>query len=257
MRYAAQCAYNGSRYQGWQSQPHQMTVQQTIEKSLSTLLRNEISIVGCGRTDAGVHAKKYVFHFDTTDHLAKDFVYHLNAILPADIAVHKVTQVPEDFHARFSAQSRSYEYHIHRFKSPFIDQLSYRYKFFDQLDLALLQSAADALKAYHSFFPFCISNSGTGNYEVDIHECKWAAPVEGHLVLTITANRFLRGMVRLITGMCVNFAIGQITLEEVRQSLSDQTLLPKSLSIPAHGLYLTEVVYPVNFFDQGQYKKIE
>jgi tRNA pseudouridine38-40 synthase len=221
-----------------------VTVQQTIEKSLSTLLRNEISILGCGRTDTGVHAKKYVFHFDTTDDLPKDFEYHLNAILPVDIAVYKVAQVPEDFHARFSAQSRRYEYHIHGFKSPFIDQLSYRYKFFDQLDLIKLQSAADVLKGHHSFFPFCISKSGTGNYEVDMHECKWTIPREGHLLFTISANRFLRGMVRLITGMCLNSAIGQITLHDVKASLDSQTLLPKSLSIPSHGLYLAEVNYP-------------
>lgn len=248
MRYAAECAYNGAQYQGWQSQPHQITVQQTIEKSIATLLRIETEILGCGRTDTGVHAKKYVFHFDAEKDLPKDFEYHLNAILPPDISIHQIRSVPDDFHARYSALARSYEYHLHGYKSPFIDQLSYRYKFFDHLNLNDLQSAADLLKEFHSYFPFCLSKSGSEHYQVDIKEVIWSIPQAGHLLLSITANRFLRGMVRLVTGMCVNVAIGQLTIETVRNSLLNQTLLPKSLSIPAQGLYLTEVMYQEKIF---------
>jgi tRNA pseudouridine38-40 synthase len=248
MRYAVQCTYNGSKYQGWQSQPHTITVQQSIEKSCSTFLRTNIEITGCGRTDSGVHAKKYVFHFDFESELPKDFVYHLNAILPPDIAFNKVILVPDEFHARYSATQRSYEYLIHGFKSPFMDQLSYRFRFFDKLDQAKLQEAADLLKAFNTFYPFCLSDSGNENYSVNVSEVCWTAPHQGQLIFTISANRFLRGMVRLITGMCLNVAIGQLTIDEVRSSLIHQTLLSKSLSIPAHGLYLTEIIYPEIIF---------
>ncbi|MEP7322351.1 MAG: tRNA pseudouridine(38-40) synthase TruA [Saprospiraceae bacterium] len=244
MRYAVECNYNGSKYQGWQSQPHKITVQQAIEKSCSTFLRSNIEITGCGRTDTGVHAKKYVFHFDLESDLPKDFVYHLNAILPPDIAFSNVAKVPDEFHARFSATQRTYEYHIHGFKSPFIDQLSYRFRFFDKLNLAKLQEAADLLKTFDSFFPFCLSDSGNENYKVNLTDVRWTILQEGQLLFTISANRFLRGMVRLITGMCLNVAIGQLSLDEVRSSLIDQKLLSKSLSIPSHGLYLTEINYP-------------
>lgn len=248
MRYAVKCNYNGSKYQGWQSQPHKLTVQQAIEKSCSTFLRSNIEITGCGRTDTGVHAKKYVFHFDLETDLPKDFVYHLNAILPPDIAFSNITNVSDEFHARFSATQRSYEYHIHGFKSPFIDHLSYRFRFFDKLNLVKLQEAADLLKTFDSFYPFCLSDSGKENYKVSLTGVNWTLPQEGQLLLTISANRFLRGMVRLITGMCLNVAIGQLTIDEVRSSLVSQSLLSKSLSIPAHGLYLTEIEYPDRLF---------
>jgi len=246
MRYAIILAYNGRKYEGWQTQPGKPTVQSALEEALTILCRTQIEVVGCGRTDSGVHAKVYTAHFDWNQQIPSDFVYHLNAILPPDIAIALVKLMSDDFHARYHALSRTYEYYIHGFKSPFIDQYSYRIKQFEKLDLVKLQSAADILRDYDSFFPFCISNSGVKNYNVKLDLAQWEKIEEGRLKFTIRANRFLRGMVRLVTGMCINVSLDQLTLEQVRSAMDQQIFLPKSLSLPAHGLYLTQIEYKQN-----------
>jgi tRNA pseudouridine38-40 synthase len=246
MRYAIALAYNGEKYEGWQIQPGRPTIQSALQAAMTTLCRNQLEVVGCGRTDSGVHAKEYIAHFDLNEALPKDFVYHLNAILPQDIAIKEIKMVSDDFHARYDAISRTYEYYLHGFKSPFIDQLSFRIKQFDRLNPILLQSAADLLLHYDEFFPFCISNSNVDNYKVKLILAKWELIEKGKLKFTIKANRFLRGMVRLITGMCVNVALEQLTLEQVKLSLDQQVILPKSLSLPPHGLYLVNVEYAGN-----------
>lgn len=243
MRYALTLSYKGTAYEGWQSQPGKITVQSTLENAIKTICREAVEIVGCGRTDSGVHAKYYVAHFDLSHELPKDFVYHLNAILPADIAIQETKIVQDDFHARYDAMSRTYEYYIHGYKSPFIDQSSYRLKKFEYLSVRYLQESADILLLYHSFFPFCLSNSGVENYNVQLIKAKWEETELQKLKFTIQANRFLRGMVRLVVGMCINVACGQITKEDVINALNDQKPLIKSLSVPAHGLYLTAVDY--------------
>ncbi len=250
MRYAIMLAYNGTKYEGWQFQPGRLTVQSALQEALSKWCRAQIDVVGCGRTDSGVHAKEYTAHFDLDEELPKDMVYHLNAILPPDIAIAAIKLVSDDFHARYDALSRTYEYYLHGFKSPFIDTFSYRVKQFDKLDLTKLQSAADLLLNYEQFFPFCISNSGVNNYNVRLEQAKWEKMEAGRLKFTIKANRFLRGMVRLITGMCVKVALDQLTLDQVRSSLNQQIILPKSLSLPPHGLYLVRVEYLKGLLDQ-------
>ncbi len=244
MRFLLQCSFNGLDYQGWQKQPGQPTVQETLEKGIATLLRNpSIQLVGCGRTDRGVHASKYFAHFDHDLPLASSFCYHLNAILPESIAVQNAFAVQDAFHARYDAYCRTYEYDLHGFKSPFINKRSFQFKHWDLLVISRLQQAADVLKDYDQFFPFCLSDSGLQSYKVVLHELKWESLEPKTLKFTISANRFLRGMVRLVTGMCINVSIGKINEQQVRHALTHQVLLPISLSLPPHGLSLVDVKY--------------
>ncbi|MDZ4707339.1 MAG: tRNA pseudouridine(38-40) synthase TruA [Saprospiraceae bacterium] len=245
MRYFIECSYDGTPFQGWQKQPGKPTVQESLEQKLGVLLRQkEIDIVGCGRTDTGVHALHYVAHFDFDGVIDPDLVYHWNAILPAEIAVKRIVPVADAAHARFDAQSRTYHYFMHGLKSPFLINKSFFCKRFSHLKLEDLQQAAQGLKAYTSFYPFCLSRSGVNNYTVDLKLLEWKYHNENELIFSITANRFLRGMVRLIVGMCIHVALGQLKESEVIQSLDRQELLIKSWSVPPCGLYLAGVNYP-------------
>ncbi len=250
MRFAILLSYKGTHYHGWQIQHNKTTVQEVVQSALTTLLRVETEVIGCGRTDTGVHAKYYVAHFDYHGEkkINQDLIYHLNAILPGDIAIDRVLLMNENFHARFDAISRTYEYFIHGYKSPFMDESSYRIRNFDSLPIETLQEAADLLLKYKAFFPFCLSNSGVDHYDVNLLYARWEMIEARRLKFTIQANRFLRGMVRLVTGMCVQVALGQLTKDDVIEAMDYQTLLPKSLSLPAHALYLTEVEYPKGVF---------
>jgi tRNA pseudouridine38-40 synthase len=245
MRYFIECSYDGTPFQGWQKQPGKPTVQESLEQKLQVLLKNtETDIVGCGRTDTGVHALRYVAHFDFDGQIEPDLIYHWNAILPAEIAVKSITPVSETAHARFDATARTYQYFMHGQKSPFLINKSFFYKQFSVLKMEELQQAAQMLKAYTAYYPFCLSQSGTKNYNVELKQLDWRLNGEQGLVFSITANRFLRGMVRLIVGMCINVAIGQLKASEVIQSLERQQLLPKSWSVPPYGLYLADIEYP-------------
>lgn len=248
MRYFAELSYNGTNYVGWQSQPNGIAVQAKIEEALSTILREDIAIVGCGRTDAGVHAKKYFIHFDTTNtttSIEDTLTHRINKFLPKDIAFKRFIPVKDQAHARFDATNRGYEYHIEYYKNPLKTDTAYFYPFAHQLDMKLLQESAKLLIDYDEFFPFCKTNSDAKTMCCDIRECRWTLDeVEDHLVFHIAADRFLRGMVRLIVGMCLNVALYKMPLEEVKAAMDNQTRLEKSLSVPAHGLYLSKVEYP-------------
>jgi tRNA pseudouridine38-40 synthase len=245
MRYFIECSYDGTPFQGWQKQPRFPTVQETLEQKLQVLLKTtEIDIVGCGRTDTGVHALSYVAHFDFDGNIEHDLLYHWNAILPAEIAVKSIIPVDEKAHARFDATARTYHYYIHGLKSPFLINKSFFYKHFSRLEIEELQQAAQLLRSSSAYYPFCLSHSGTKNYNVDLKHVVWKINGDQGLIFSITANRFLRGMVRLIVGMCINVAIGQLKATEVIQSLERQELLPKSWSVPPYGLYLVNIVYP-------------
>lgn len=245
MRYFIECSYDGTPFQGWQKQPGLPTVQETLEQKLQVLLKTtEINIVGCGRTDTGVHALRYFAHFDFDEDIQPDLIYHWNAILPAEIAIKGIIQVAETAHARFDATARTYQYFIHGLKSPFLINKSFFYKNFSQLKIEELQQAAELLKTHSAYFPFCLSHSGTKNYNVELKHLHWEIRGDQELVFSITANRFLRGMVRLIVGMCINVAIGQLKASEVIQSLERQELLSKSWSVPPYGLFLVNIEYP-------------
>jgi tRNA pseudouridine38-40 synthase len=243
MRYFATISYQGTHYNGWQTQPNGPSVQERVEEALSTILREDISVVGCGRTDAGVHAKNYVFHFDSEGAVENTLLFRLNKILPPDIVFHKVEGVAEQAHARFDANYRAYHYHIGASKNPFNTDTVYYFPFFDKLDRDKMQAAAKLLLAYKSFMPFCKTHSDAKTMNCDLYHSEWHFDREGEMRYHIAANRFLRGMVRLIVGMCLNVGLGKLKLETVREALERQEFLGKSLSVPAHGLFLVEVRY--------------
>lgn len=245
MRYFVELAYKGTNYHGWQRQPNAISVQEKIEEAFSTILNSAVEVVGCGRTDTGVHASQYFLHFDYAKPIPDRFLNRINKFLPKDVAIRQLFEVKDTAHARFDAIQRSYEYHIITTKSPFEVETAWYYYMGSSLDIQLLNTAANLLLSYTSFFPFCKTNHDALTLECDLQRCEWVKePDSERLVFHITANRFLRGMVRLIVGMCINVAIGKLSIEQVQMAMNKQILLEKSWSVPPEGLFLSRVVYP-------------
>jgi tRNA pseudouridine38-40 synthase len=243
-RYFLTLAYQGTHYCGWQRQPNAVSVQQTIEEAASIILRHNVEVTGCGRTDTGVHAAYYVAHFDTETTLPDKFLVQMNGILPADIAIYDVKAVKDTAHARFDALERSYRYDIALRKDPFSRETAWFFPQYRKLDQVKMQELATLLLQYSSFFPFCKTNSGVEHYACKMLQAYWEEDLErGKLSFHITANRFLRGMVRMIVGASIQVGLGQITLEEVKMALETQTALAKSQSVPPTGLFLVNVRY--------------
>ncbi|MFN0034094.1 MAG: tRNA pseudouridine(38-40) synthase TruA [Saprospiraceae bacterium] len=248
VRYFLTLSYRGTHYAGWQTQPNAPSVQATLEAALSTVLRQQIALTGCGRTDAGVHARYYVAHFDAEKPLPPTFLNGLNSLLPDDIAVHEIRPVAPDSHARFDAYERSYEYHLALRKDPFSTETAWHYPQHALLDFEKMQEVAALLPRYTAFFPFCKSDSGLENFNCDVKAALWQKrPEEQRWVFHIRANRFLRGMVRLIVGASVQVGRGQLAVADVQAALDEQKPLKKSLSVPPQGLFLTDVKYHSNF----------
>lgn len=245
MRYFIRLSYCGTAYNGWQNQPHvgTVTVQDVLEKAMSTYLRTTIQLTGCGRTDTGVHARDYYAHFDVETQITdtKLFVYRVNKILPADIAVHDAFVVQDDAHARFDAMSRSYEYHLHTSKSPFlVHSMYYPY---DINDFDLLNQAAALISEYQDFTTFCKLHSDAKTMNCRITESYWIKN-ENTYIYRITSDRFLRGMIRLIVGMCLNVSSGKLTIDEVREAMEARKRTGHDWSVPAVGLVLCDIKYP-------------
>jgi tRNA pseudouridine38-40 synthase len=248
MRYFLTLAYRGTRYAGWQRQPNAPSVQETLEQALSTILRHPVDVTGCGRTDTGVHARYYVAHFDTELQLPSTFLYSVNSLLPPDIAVYAAAPVAADAHARFDAYERSYEYRIILRKDPFAVETDWFCPHGAELDLEKVQAVAALIPQFREFFPFCKTDSGVDSYACTIVRSDWLfEPAQHRLTFYISANRFLRGMVRLIVGACIQAGKGQLSVGDVRHALGNQTTLHKSLSVPPRGLALTGVKYPFPF----------
>ncbi len=244
MRYFCELAYNGTRYHGWQKQPNALSVQESLELAFSTILGNEIELVGCGRTDTGVHATQYFSHFDYHGKFPKSFLVRINKFLPADIAIKNIFQVSDEAHARFDAKLRSYEYHIVFNKEVFHNETAWHYPFKNKIDFDKLQAAAGLLLRFQAFYPFCKTHHDAQTMKCAIGQSEWdIRNIEHGMVYHISSNRFLRGMVRLIVGMTLNVAIGKLSLSDVESALTSQTPLLKSWSVPAVGLFLTRVVY--------------
>jgi len=242
MRYFIHLAYNGSSYHGWQSQPNAVSVQETIEKALSLLLKTPIEIIGAGRTDAGVHAKEMFAHFDYETFLDSNYwVQKLNSYLPKSIVIYNIIPVLEDAHARFDAISRTYEYHMHSFKDVFLNEMSWYYG--NSLDLEKMNTAAAILLNHTDFECFSKSNTDVFTYNCKITKAIWTKN-GNHFVFTITADRFLRNMVRAIVGTLVNIGLGKIEVEELHTILESKNRSKAGFSAPAHGLYLTQIEYP-------------
>ncbi|MDX2283242.1 MAG: tRNA pseudouridine(38-40) synthase TruA [Bacteroidia bacterium] len=241
-RYALQISYHGARYGGWQDQPNAPTVQAEVNRALSTLLRTPAACTGSGRTDAGVHASGQVAHFDFGGALPQRFLVGINGILPPDIAVHAVYQAADPaFHARFSAISRAYTYQIVTRKSPLLEGLAMRIPYMP--DLARLEEAASLLFAYEDFESFCKAHTDNTHFRCRILEARWEL-LPDRLCFHIRANRFLRGMVRAITGTLLLAGQGVLSLEEVRRIIEARDRRAAPANADAQGLCLTDVQYP-------------
>ena len=243
-RYFIELAFNGSAYHGWQIQKNAISVQEVLNKALSTLLRQNIETVGCGRTDTGVHATQLYAHLDLNETKItnqEQFVRSLNAILPHNIAAKRMIEVANDAHARFDAALRSYEYHIHFYKNPFLDGFSWLLR--DELDIDLMNEAAKILLDYRDFSCFSKSNTQTFTNNCMISKAEWVRTQDG-LVFHISADRFLRNMVRAIVGTLIRVGYKEMKPEELHHIIISQNRSNAGMSVPACGLYLTKVVYP-------------
>ncbi len=246
MRFFAKIAYNGTRFVGWQIQPNGMSIQQSINECMSMILRQPIEVTGCGRTDAGVHASQFFLHFDFDGEFPKGFVNRLNKVLPDDIVFYDIFEVNGDAHTRFDARKRSYEYHLTFKRTPFQKETIYYYPYQQTLDFDLMNQAAALLLEYKEFKPFCKTQSDAKTMFCDLFRSEWVKESESHWVFHVSANRFLRGMVRLIVGMCIHVGRGKLLLADIKKAMDHQEMIPHSYSVPALGLFLTEVVYPDN-----------
>ncbi|MEO6902508.1 MAG: tRNA pseudouridine(38-40) synthase TruA [Bacteroidia bacterium] len=250
MRYFIELSYSGTAYHGWQIQDNTFaTIQQTINEMLSRLLNEPVFITGCGRTDTGVHAKQYYAHFDTTNinliEEEKRWLFKFNNALPVDIAIYKIIEVKENANARFDAISRTYQYYINNKKNPFLINRSY-FLFFD-LDVNEMNNASKILFDYTDFSSFAKTNTQNYTNNCKIYKAEWR--VDNHqLIFTISADRFLRNMVRAVVGTLLSVGRGKLTIEDFKKVIETKSRSAAGLSVPADGLYLTEVVYPANYF---------
>jgi tRNA pseudouridine38-40 synthase len=241
LRYFIKLAYNGTHYHGWQYQPNASSVQETMNKAASVMLHAPINLMGAGRTDTGVHAKEMFAHFDFESSFdIPKLIHKLNSYLPKDIVVFAIIPVHDEAHCRFDALKRTYEYHIHTFKNPFLDGQSCY--FHQQLDLDLMNEAAKLLFEHTDFQCFSKVNTDVNTFDCTIFEANWKQE-NSRLVFTISANRFLRNMVRAIVGTLVNVGLHKITLVDFNTIIESKSRDKAGFSVPAHGLYLTEIEY--------------
>ena len=242
MRYFLELSYNGKDYHGWQIQPDAISVQEVLENAMSTLLKTKIALVGAGRTDTGVHAKQMYAHFDVDETLDdQNLVYKLNSFLPKDIAVHTVFEVKPEAHARFDALSRTYLYRIALTKDVFNFDAVYLIK--QDLDVDEMNKATKILFEYKDFQCFSKTHTDVKTYICDIMKAEWTR-VGHELHFVIQADRFLRNMVRAIVGTLVNVGLHKIKAEDVHRIIASKDRGEAGYSVPAQGLYLTQIDYP-------------
>ena len=241
MRYFIELAYKGTNYHGWQYQPDAASVQETINKALSLLLKTEIDIVGAGRTDTGVHAKQMYAHFDfETEINSQLLVQKLNSFLPKDIVIFDILKVADEAHARFDATKRTYEYHIHTFKDAFESDGSWQYQ--NPLDLDKMNAACQLLFKHRDFECFSKTHSDVHTFNCVIFQAHWQQN-GNKIIFTISADRFLRNMVRAIVGTMINIGLGKVSLDDFEKIIASKDRSRAGFSVPAHGLYLTKIEY--------------
>lgn len=242
MRYFIYLSYDGTEYHGWQIQPDAISVQGEIQRCLSTILRRETLIVGAGRTDTGVHARYMAAHFDSDEQIdCQQLAFRLNRILPPDIAIHNIAQVRDDLHARFSATSRTYRYYIHTRKSPFNRKYSLETHY--TLNFDLMNSAGEYLLSVTDFASFCKAGSDVKTTFCKVTTAKWVEMEPGCWYFEITADRFLRNMVRAVVGTLVDVGRGRLTLDEFKQVVNSKKRTEARESMPARALFLENVTY--------------
>ena len=243
-RYFIHLAYNGANYCGWQTQPGLPTVQQTLEEALSTLLRQKIAVVGCGRTDTGVHASDFYAHFDVNEELRmknEELTFKLNSFLPPDIAIFDIFPVADNAHARFDATARTYQYHVSDRRLPFRQGQYCRIYF--KPDLDKMNEAARVLMEYEDFTSFAKLHTQVKTNICHLTEAHWDEVGE-EWVFTIRSNRFLRNMVRSVTGTLLDVGRGKLSIEGLREIIEKKDRCAAGVSMPACGLFLTKVEYP-------------
>jgi tRNA pseudouridine38-40 synthase len=242
-RYFVTLSYDGTRYHGWQIQPNGVSVQERLQEALSTLLREPIAVTGAGRTDAGVHARKMVAHFDWKGDAidGQQLAYKLNRLLPYDIAVSKVEMVSEDMHARFSATSRMYRYYIHTTKDPF--QRAYSCEIHYPLDFAKMNDAARILMTYEDFGAFCKSGADVKTTLCQVTKAEWVQTSPTTWYFEIRANRFLRNMVRAVVGTLIEVGRGRMSIEDYKKVIEGKQRSDAGESMPAQALFLEDIVY--------------
>ena len=242
MRYFVTFSYDGTRYHGWQIQPNGDSVQERLQGALSTLLRHQICVTGAGRTDSGVHARMMVAHFDLEKAIdTQQLTYKLNKLLPYDIAVQKVVQVSDGLHARFSATSRTYHYYIHTVKDPF--RKAYSCELHYPLDFVTMNEAAKILMDYEDFGAFCKSGADVKTTICHVTQARWVQTSEASWYFEITANRFLRNMVRAVVGTLLDVGRGRMTLDEFRKVIEEKRRTKAGESMPGHALFLENIEY--------------
>ena len=242
-RYFVTLSYDGTRYHGWQIQPNGVSVQERLQEALSTLLREPIAVTGAGRTDAGVHARKMVAHFDWKGDAidGQQLAYKLNRLLPYDIAISKVQMVSEDMHARFSATSRMYHYYIHTTKDPF--QRAYSCEIHYPLDFAKMNDAAQILMTYEDFGAFCKSGADVKTTLCQVTKAEWVQTSPTTWYFEIRANRFLRNMVRAVVGTLIEVGRGRLSLDDFKKVIEGKQRSDAGESMPGNALFLEDIVY--------------
>ena len=243
MRFFITLSYDGTRYHGWQVQPNGPSVQEKLQWALSTILRQDIQVTGAGRTDAGVHARMMVAHFDveTMVYELQDLTYKLNRLLPQDIAIQKMEPVSDEMHARFSATSRTYHYYIHTVKDPFLRAYSCELHY--PLDFQLMNEAAAILMTYEDFGAFCKAHADVKTTLCHITTAQWHQTSPSSWYFESTANRFLRKMVRAVVGTLIDVGRGRLSLDDFRKVVEGKRRTEAGESMPANALFLEEVKY--------------
>jgi tRNA pseudouridine38-40 synthase len=251
-RFFIEIAYKGTEYHGWQTQPNALAVQAVLDEKLSTVFRQKVETLGCGRTDAGVHSTQFFAHFDLIDVIEADFlqpqnIKSINAVLPLDIVAKQIIKVHPTAHARFDATLRAYEYHIHFQKDPFKTDTSWLVKE-DNLNVKAMNQAAAIIATFDDFASFCKANADNNTNICKIFRCEWTL-IEGGIIFHIAADRFLRNMVRAIVGTLVDVGRGKLNLDDLRTIIESKNRSNAGASVPACGLYLTKVNY--NYINNG------
>lgn len=250
MRYFLRFAYDGTAFHGSQRQPNGVTVQETMEQALALIFREEVQLTFAGRTDAGVHAREMYAHFDIGDEAMKKererLVFRLNGILPDSIAIFDIYPVKENAHARFDAVRRTYEYHIIDHKDPFLCKQATRVR--PGLDFAAMNESAKLLIGKQDFASFCRTNTDVKTTICDLKQAEWKELDNGHAVFTISADRFLRNMVRAVVGTLFEIGRGKMTKEQFAEVITQHNRCAAGDSAPAEGLFLTHIEYPEEIF---------
>jgi tRNA pseudouridine38-40 synthase len=250
MRYFLRFAYDGTAFHGSQRQPNGVTVQETMEQALALIFREEVQLTFAGRTDAGVHAHEMYAHFDIGDEEMRRegerLVFRLNGILPDSIAIFDIYPVKENAHARFDAVRRTYEYHIIDHKDPFLCKQATRVR--PGLDFAAMNESAKLLIGKQDFASFCRTNTDVKTTICDLKQAEWKELDNGHAVFTISADRFLRNMVRAVVGTLFEIGRGKMTKEQFAEVITQHNRCAAGDSAPAEGLFLTHIEYPEEIF---------